>query len=71
MLEEEAREIVMNRIAHGPDTVEYSKEAIEAAVARMMGKEVKPIPHVAPPPPKVSPFLAHTYGLHEKYMQDG
>lgn len=68
MTETEARNLVLSRITPG---VQYSETAIQAAVDRLMGRE--PIKEKEPetPPEKVSPFIAHTHGLHEKYFPDG
>ena len=71
MTEEEARAIVLERIAQMGEGVQVSKEAIEAAVCRMLGKEPPLEPEPEPEEEKTSPFLAHTHGLHEKYFPDG
>ena len=71
MTEDEAREIVMERIRAHSAATQFSPEAIEAAVKRMMGEEPDPEPEEKVEEPKPSPFLAHTHGLHEKYFPDG
>ena len=68
---EQALEIVLERVSKMKG-VEVDNDAIDAAVARMMG--VAP-PEKAPEPeapkPVVSPFVANSLGLHEKYFPEG
>ena len=71
MTEEEARKTVLQRVEKMGDSVHVSDCAIEAAIAKLLGQEIEPEPEPEPEEEKVSPFLAHTHGLHEKYFQDG
>lgn len=68
MTEEEAWKLVRSKLSPG---VEYDPDALQAAVDRLMGREPVKKEEPKPPPEKPSPFVAHTYGLHEKYFPDG
>jgi hypothetical protein len=52
--------------------VEVDEHAVEAAVCRLMGQEPPEVEPEAPTPkPVVSPFVANSLGLHEKYFPEG
>lgn len=68
---EQAIEIVLERVSK-MDGVEVDENAIEAAVCRLLGQEPpKEEPEAPAPKPVVSPFVANSLGLHEKYFPEG
>lgn len=66
----QARQIVEDRIDQ-MDGVTVDENAIERAIANLMGEDYEAPPEPEAPAPKPSPMVTDSRGLHEKYFQDG